>query len=48
MVNVAWQGCQFWNRIFEEEISKVDAAELRQLIDTGSNVENEKDLGSIG
>ena len=28
-----WQGCQFWNRTFEEEMEKVDVAEIRQIID---------------
>jgi hypothetical protein len=37
----SWQGRQFWNRTFEEEISKVDIAEIRQLID--ENDENEED-----
>lgn len=38
---ISWQECQFWNRIFEGELSKVDVAEIRQLIDGDSEVGEE-------
>jgi hypothetical protein len=40
----AWQGCQFWNRMFEEEMSKVDVGEVRQLLDC-SDVDREEGQG---
>ena len=30
---ISWQGWQFWNRIFDEELGKVDVAEVRMLLD---------------
>jgi hypothetical protein len=27
-----WQECQFWNRMFEEELSKINVGEIWQLL----------------
>lgn len=27
-----WQGCQFWNRTFEEKLDMVDVAEIYALL----------------
>lgn len=28
-----WQGWQFWNQTFDEELEKVDVTEIRELFD---------------
>ena len=38
-------GCQFWSRTFEEELSKVDVAEIRQLIDEDGELSKKQSNG---